>query len=217
MRLDPQRLQTAFDEAHALGASYVVSSVLRPGTGPLPYSGAPPQGIGAPMRAMTREDAKQTAYLANQIGASARSAGLQYCYHNHYFEFVDQGDGGIGYDQLLHDTDPALVQFEIDCGWMAVAGHDPVAYLKRYPGRFPMVHVKDFLAPEPAMAGGAMGALRVSTELGTGVVDLGAIIPVALEAGVRHFFVEQEAPFRHMTQLQAAAVDYAYLARALAR
>src|SRR5579872_6715859 len=84
---------------------------------------------------------------------------------NHDFEFADLGGRRIGYDAVLKETDSRLVQFEIDCGWMIFAGHDPVEYFQKYPQRFPMIHVKDFLAKqsgEKDMRG---------AELGRGTVD----------------------------------------------
>jgi hypothetical protein len=100
-----------------------------------------------------------------------RRAGLQYVYHNHDFEFAEQA-GGIGYDLLLKVTDPGLVQFEIDCGWMVLGGRDPRDYFLRYPDRFPMIHVKDFL-PMSAHSAEHQGA-----ELGRGMIDYGPIFAV---------------------------------------
>jgi sugar phosphate isomerase/epimerase len=211
LHFDADRLDAVFADAQALGVHYVVASMLRPGTGALPYEGAPPAGYGRPMRAMTLEDAHRTAELANQLGARAQRAGMQFVYHNHYFEFVAQQDGQIGYDILLRETDPALVQFEIDCGWMSVAGRNPVDYLQANPGRIPMIHVKDFLpaaSPGDARIG---AALRLGSELGRGTIDYRPIFAAAKGAGLRHYFAEQEAPFARMGQMEAAQVAYQYL------
>ena len=94
---------------------------------------------------MSPDEAKRTAEIANRIGEAAKRAGLQFVYHNHDAEFADQGGGVIGYDLLLRETDPDLVKFEIDCGWMIFAGRNPIDYFKKFPHRFPMIHVKDFL------------------------------------------------------------------------
>src|SRR5438046_2448096 len=113
-----------------------------------------------------------------------------------------------GYDLLLRETEPRLVQFEIDCGWMIFAGRDPVDYFGKYPNRFPMIHVKDFVRDsEPA--GAKLGAMR-GAELGRGVVDYGPILAAAEKAGLRHYFFEQEGPF-HVAPMQAAQVAYDYL------
>jgi len=211
--LDFSRGETdaAFADAHALGAHYAVSSILRPGSGAVPAVGPALQKVANVLRAMTLDDAKLTAEIANRIGEQAKRAGLQYAYHNHFFEFVDQGNGAVAYDVLLKESDPELVKFEIDCGWMRAAGHDPVHYLKQYPNRFPMIHVKDFLAVDGENAGGAAAALRVGTELGTGFIDYKPIFAAARSASLKYYFAEQEGPFTRMTQLEAAKVSYEYL------
>jgi sugar phosphate isomerase/epimerase len=199
LQFDRANLGRAFEDAHALGASYAVSSIMR----------ALVLGADAPRDAlksgMSLDEAKRTAELANRIGSSARRAGLQFTYHNHNFEFADQGGGAIGYDVLLHETDPKLVKFEIDCGWMIFAGHDPVEYFKKYPQRFPMIHVKDFL-PRASGDSDMRGA-----ELGRGTVDYKPIFAAAAQAGLQHYFVEQEGPFARMSPVEAARVDYDYL------
>lgn len=195
---DPANLDAAFDDAHALGAKYAASGSLDALVEPAkPAPGA--------ARAMSLDEARRTAQLANRIGAAAKRAGLQYVYHNHAFEFADQGGGATGYDLLLRETDPELVKFEIDCGWMVFAGRDPLDYLRKHPQRFPLIHVKDFL-PESRLRGRMLGA-----ELGHGVIDYQPIFAAAAKAGLQHYFAEQEDPFARMPPLQAAQVDYAYL------
>jgi sugar phosphate isomerase/epimerase len=202
LQFDVDNLGAAFEAAHALGASYAASGSL-----PAPAADAKPAGT---KRSMSLDEAKRTAELVNRIGAAAKRAGLQYVYHNHDFEFADQGGGAVGYDVLLRDSDPELVKFEIDCGWMIFAGRNPIDYFKKYPNRFPMIHVKDFLPAQGSPpAGGAREML--GAELGRGVVDYKPIFAAASKAGLRHYFVEQEGPFSRMNQLQAARVDYDYL------
>src|SRR5438309_335050 len=84
----------------------------------------------------------------------------------------------IGYDVLLRETDPYLVKFEIDCGWMIFAGRDPIDYFSKYPRRFPMIHVKDFLPESDKQTGTMLGA-----ELGHGMVDYKPIFTAAKQAG----------------------------------
>jgi sugar phosphate isomerase/epimerase len=202
LQFDVDNLGAAFEVAHALGASYAASGSL-----PAPVADAKPAGT---KRSMSLDEAKRAAELVNRIGAAAKRAGLQYVYHNHDFEFADQGGGAVGYDVLLRDSDPELVKFEIDCGWMIFAGRNPIDYFKKYPNRFPMIHVKDFLPAQGSPpAGGAREML--GAELGRGVVDYKPIFAAAAKAGLRHYFVEQEGPFSRMNQLQAARVDYDYL------
>jgi sugar phosphate isomerase/epimerase len=200
---EPDKLAAAFDDAHALGARYAASGSLRA----LVERDLP---AGATSSGMTLEEARRTAALANHIGEQARRVGLQYVYHNHDFEFADQGGGAIGYDLLLKETDPRLVKFEIDCGWMTLGGRDPRSYFGRYPHRFPMIHVKDFL---PVAAGPSeTGApAHPGAELGHGIIDYGPILGAAERAGLKHYFVEQEGPFSRMSQLEAARQGYQYL------
>ena len=208
LQFDINNLGAAFEDAHVLGATYAASGSL-----PAPAVDSKPAAATS-KRAMSLEEAKQTAELVNRIGAAAKLAGLQYVYHNHDFEFADQGGGAIGYDVLLRETDPELVKFEIDCGWMVFAGRNPIDYFKKYPNRFPMIHVKDFLAARDKSAGAGSAAEMLGAELGHGVVDYKPIFAAAKKAGLRHYFVEQEGPFSRMNQLHAARVDYDYLHQA---
>ena len=91
-------------------------------------------------------------------------------------------DGVVFYDELLRLTDPKLVVFEMDCGWVSAAGHNPVDYLSKTPERFPLMHVKD-------MVPGANGKCH-STVMGRGKMDYGPIMRAA--TGLKHYFIEQE-------------------------
>jgi sugar phosphate isomerase/epimerase len=204
-----------FDQAHALGAHYAVSSVLRAfspefmkaAKAAMDSGGKMPMPKMAPMGL---DDFKRTAERMNEVGKAAKAAGLQYAYHNHNFEFVKMPDGGPGYDILLKETDPELVKFEVDCGWMVVAGGNPPAYFAKYPGRFRMLHIKDFKPVEHPTTD-LMGKGRpLGTDLGTGFIDYGPIFAAAKGKGIQHIFVEQEAPFA-VSQMASAKVDYAYL------
>jgi len=192
------------DDAKALGAHYAVSSILPP---------RPPTGQGfasilTMLNSMTSDDFKQVAALANSIAQQAKAAGLQYAYHNHNFEFRDLGNGQTGYEILLRETDPALVKFEADCGWMIAGGANPAHYFQKYPGRYVMIHVKDFThVGKPSTTLAAPDGPK-STELGRGGIDYKPIIAAARAAGVEHFFVEQEPPFVEMPPLEAAKVNF---------
>jgi sugar phosphate isomerase/epimerase len=205
LQFDVNNLGPAFEDAHALGAAYAASGSL-----PAPAVDGKPAAASS-KRSMSLDEAKHTAALVNRIGEAAKRAGLQYVYHNHDFEFADQSGGAVGYDVLLRESDPELVKFEIDCGWMIFAGHDPIEYFKKYPNRFPMIHVKDFLPVHDRSANAGNAAPMLGAELGHGVVDYKPIFAVAEKAGLQHYFVEQEGPFSRMEPLQAARVDYEYL------
>jgi sugar phosphate isomerase/epimerase len=85
---------------------------------------------------------KQAAEKFNRCGEQSKQAGLQFAYHNHWFEFLPV-EGKLPYDTLLKECDPNLVKMELDLCWITVGGGDPMKYFNEYPGRFPLVHVKD--------------------------------------------------------------------------
>jgi sugar phosphate isomerase/epimerase len=198
MQWNVQDLGPLFDDAHALGANFVVSSALfSPGIGDGP----------------SVEDYKKLAAKLNSIAQKTHDAGLQYAYHNHNFEFKDLGTGIIGYSILLSQTDPALVQFELDCGWMIAAGFQPIEYFKKYPHRYPMLHIKDFVAGSKISTSLAPGLRPQGAELGRGHINYKSILGAAAGTAVRYLYVEQEPPFLDMQALEAAKVDYDYLRR----
>ena len=196
------------DEAKALGAEYAVSSALLP---PSAQAAAASGGLLKIINALQADDFKAVAALANEIARKARAAGLQFAYHNHNFEFRDLGGGKTGYEILLDETDSSLVKFEADCGWMKAAGADPVAFFTNYPGRFVMLHIKDFKDISRPITSLGTPDGPVPTELGRGSIDLKSIVEAGRRAGVKHMFVEQEPPFNDMTPMEAAAVDYTCL------
>ncbi|MGV3640266.1 MAG: sugar phosphate isomerase/epimerase family protein [Adhaeribacter sp.] len=129
----------------------------------------------------TKDDLKRTAELFNQTGEKAKKAGLQFAYHNHAFEFDQVGDVMM-YDYLLANTDPELVKYELDLFWVTAAGKDPVAYLEKYPNRFPLCHVKDMDKQDKTR----------NTEVGTGSIDYQKVLKAAKDNGMKHYLVEQE-------------------------
>lgn len=201
------------DDARTLGVEYAVSSVLLPR--PIDFSSGVQAFVKA-INALTADDFKLVAAKANDIAQKARSAGLQYAYHNHNFEFRDLGGGQTGYDILLRETDSSLVKFEADCGWMSVAGANPVTYLTRYPNRYVMLHIKDFKDITKPVTTLMTPDAPKPTEVGRGSVDNKAIVAAGLRIGIKHMFVEQEPPFTEMPAMEAAAVDYTALHSLLA-
>jgi sugar phosphate isomerase/epimerase len=136
------------------------------------------------------DDWHRIADRLNHAGQAARDAGLQLAFHNHDYMFVPLADGRLPYDLLLAQTDPTLVQLELDVFWMAFGGGDPLAYFARYPGRFPLVHVKDMIRrPAPHEA-----PERVMTDVGKGTIDWKRLFSHAGEAGIEHWFVEHDQP-----------------------
>jgi len=114
------------------------------------------------------------------IGRRVQGAGLQFAYHNHDFEFQKIGDV-VPFEVLLANSDPSLVKLEMDLYWATKGGQDPLAWFAKYPGRFPLVHVKD-----------AMGANLDMTSVGNGTIDWKRIFAKRELAGIKHYFVEHD-------------------------
>lgn len=150
---------------------------------------------------------KRSAALLNEAGRALKPLGIQTGYHNHNLEFAPVGKT-TGWDILWRETQPDLVSFQVDLGWVATAGLDPVQFLNRARGRVVHVHVKDVAKGSPQSYTISM----MPTQVGAGTLDWARILPAAHRAGVRHFFVEQEPPFS-MPRIDAAAQSYAYLAK----
>lgn len=203
--------EKALDDAGALGVRYAVSSVLPPE----PPKNGDFAAIMEKMNHLTADDFKRMAALANRIGEGAKKRGFEYAYHNHNIEFRSF-DGGTGYDILLKETDRALVKLEVDAGWMAAAGADPAKIIAANAGRVHLLHFKDFstLTPPTNELGG--DASKHIVDLGTGVAPLKAAFEAARLTGTEYFIVDHDPPFHNQTALQAAKVDFDYVAALLA-
>lgn len=150
--------------------------------------------------AFTLDDWRWNADQFNQFADKVIAAGMRFGYHNHTPEFHEV-DGVVPYNELLRLTDPTKVTFEMDCGWVVVGGGNPIDYLKNYPTRITMLHVKDFKPdtnpPVPA-------------ELGTGHIDYAPILAQAAKSGnIKHCFVEQEG--FNMPPMESLKVDADYM------
>jgi sugar phosphate isomerase/epimerase len=142
---------------------------------------------------------KRAVELFNKAGEASQKAGIQFAYHNHSFEFAPvEGLGGkSAYDYLLAETDPKLVKMEMDLCWISVAGKDPLSYFDKYPGRFPMVHVKDYVNDPNATSSyaGATGSMEFKgrlADVGKGTIDFKRIFAQSEKAGIKHYFVEND-------------------------
>jgi sugar phosphate isomerase/epimerase len=167
------QLKTQFDQlieyGQALGLEYIICS----------WAGVhrDPTRKGE----LNLDDWRYVADQFNAIGAKVKAAGMTFGYHNHTVEFGTE-NGVVFFDELLKRTDPNLVKFEMDCGWVVGGGHNPVEYLSKYPERFPLLHVKD-MVKEPD------GKLR-NVVMGKGFIDYKPIFRAA--TGLKHYFIEQE-------------------------
>ena len=155
----------------------------------------------------TVEGWKQLAADFNLYGERVAHAGMRFGYHNHAAEFADLGGGTTAFDILLQETDPALVDFELDLYWAVRGGQDPLALFARAPGRYKLFHVKDMTdrAGSQAMA-----------PVGEGEIDFGAIIAARQQAGVEHFFIEHDNAAEYAGgSLASIATSYRNLRRLL--
>jgi sugar phosphate isomerase/epimerase len=148
---------------------------------------------------------QRAAALFNHAGEECKKAGIQFCYHNHTFEFQPSAtlDGKLPYDYFLENTDPQLVKMEMDLCWITVAGANPQKYFAEYPGRFPLVHIKDWKG-----TGGTMGdqSTRMK-DVGQGDIDWKSIFANSAQAGIQHHFVENDAA----KSIDDIAISYKYL------
>ena len=151
------------DVANELGQKYVI----------VPY-------IGGNLR-NSIDDYKRLSQKLNEAGEMCRKAGLKLGYHNHDFEFTDY-DGQNGLETFLANTDNKNVVFEMDIYWVVRAGRDPIELMNKYPGRFPLWHVKDMSKKNEDL----------NTEIGSGSIDYKAIFSEMKKSGAKHLIIEQE-------------------------
>ena len=201
-------MSSAIEFAHAVGARTVVAPMF-PFLRAMPTP-QPGQGNGNPAALLahsyTLDDWKRACDLLNSAGTQCKAAGLKFGYHNHNVEFAPLGDG-IAFDAIAANTDPALVQFEVDVGWVAAAGADIPAFLNRHRGRVKQMHVKDLKATTQPNFEFRMDP----TEVGSGMIDWPLVLNTAIAGGVEEFYVEQEPPFAQHPPLEAARISFQYL------
>lgn len=154
-------VQRIVDDAAEAGISYLVCSSIPVGN---------------------MDEIKAAVEVFNRAGEACKKAGLQFAYHNHSNEF-DPVEGTTPFDYILNHTDPQLVKMELDLGWTAKAGKDPVQLFGEHKGRFPLWHIKDFNADFTRI-----------TEVGAGIIDFKRVFAHAKDSGMRYFFLEQDNP-----------------------
>src|SRR5436190_4840996 len=137
----------------------------------------------------------------NQKGEICKKNGIRFAYHNHDYSFKEL-EGQMPQDVMMNNTDPALVDYEMDIYWVVTAGQDPEAWLTKYKNRFRLVHVKD-------RTKGATEAADSCT-VGQGSIDFPKILKTASQNGIEYYIVEQEK-YAGTTPLKAAEDDAAYM------
>lgn len=170
------RPQTVIANAKALGARYV-------GIAWYPHGNS----------GFTEADARRAIADFNQFGRTMRDAGLTFFYHNHGYEPVPHGNGTL-LDLIIQQTDPALVKFQMDVLWTWLPGVDPVALIRKYPGRFKLMHIKDMKPgiPRGSLSGGLPPEQKAV--IGEGQVNWAALMQAAARDGFEHYYIEDESP-----------------------
>jgi sugar phosphate isomerase/epimerase len=170
--------QRSIDSAAEAGQDYLVCSSL-------------------PSKGQTVDNYKSVAETFSKAGEDCKKSNIIFGYHNHEYEF-EKENGQVLYDVLLNNTDPNLVTWELDLGWVVASGNDPLVYFNKYPGRFPLWHLKDMDV-----------AKQRSTEFGKGNIKVLEILKNSKKSGVKHIFVEQEE--YASTALESMKYDFDYL------
>lgn len=172
--------QQTIDDAAEAGQEYLIVSSM-------------------PSKGQTVDNYQKVAESFNKAGEACKKSNLKFGYHNHEYEF-EKDNGKILYEVLVEKTNPEYVHMEMDLGWVVVTGNDPLELFAKYPGRFPLWHLKDMDMVK-----------KQSTEFGKGGLDMLRILKAAKKSGMKHFFVEQEeytsTPFESLEQ------NYAYLSK----
>jgi sugar phosphate isomerase/epimerase len=177
-------LPAVLDEARTLGVRYV-------GTAWIPHPDGP----------ITEDAAHRAAADFNVWGRAAQERGLQFFYHVHGYEFQPGSSGTLPMDILMRETADDAVKFEMDVFWISRPGADPVAWLRKYPTRWRLLHLKDMKKGTPTNVNtGSANPDETEVPLGTGQIDYRGVLRTAREIGVEKYYVEDETaqPFATM-------------------
>lgn len=169
---DPQKV---IDRARSVGAKQVICYWI-------PHNGDD----------FTIDDAKKGVEVFNQAGKLLAENGLALGYHAHGYEFRPYENGTL-FDYLAKNLDSKYANFQMDVFWIKQSGTDPVALLNKYPNRFISMHLKDRLKGMPDSNNGRADVEKANVVLGTGDVNIEAIVKAGLKAGIKHYFIEDES------------------------
>jgi sugar phosphate isomerase/epimerase len=165
--------QEVADKAKILGAKFVMCAWI-------PHDGD-----------FNLDYAKKAVEAFNTAGKVFKENGLTFCYHVHGYEFWPYEKGTL-LDYIITNTNPEYVSFEMDILWTYFGGGDPVALLKKYGSRWKLMHVKDLRkGTKKDLSGGTSQENDVA--LGTGEINIPAILKEAKKVGIQHYFIEDES------------------------
>jgi sugar phosphate isomerase/epimerase len=174
------------DFCHEIGMPYMIAAV--PSIKPATSTGSAKTASGNPFDHIELEDWRWSAERFNVIGARVRDAGMRFAYHNHNIEAQKYGDL-VAFDEVLRLTDPAVVGIEFDVGNFIAGGGDPYPYLKKYPHRFELAHVKEWATPfTPTVT----SSFPKYVPFGQGTTDWKKLLDALKKAGVKEIFIEQD-------------------------
>jgi sugar phosphate isomerase/epimerase len=161
-------------EAHTLGATYAV----------YPWIGH--------ITPFSAEAALRACENMNRWGAALKREGVEFLYHPHGYEFRPSPEGTL-FDLMAAKTDKSVVNFQLDVFWVAWPGQDPVAYMKRYPDRMPVLHLKELRKGEKTGDLSGTAPEETSGIVGSGMIDFPAVLNTARRIGVKRYYLEDEA------------------------
>ena len=177
-------VEQCINGAHALDMKYIVWPWIAP-------------------EQRTLDNFKLISKKLNFIGELVTASGIGFAYHNHGFEFIDQG-GENGFDIILRETDSSLVKLQMDMYWvMNSSKYTPKELISKQPERYVMWHIKDMDK-----------VTRDYTELGNGSIDYIKILPSPVESGLKYYYLEQGGNYAH-SPMKSAADSAEYLKKHL--
>ncbi|MCY7349088.1 MAG: sugar phosphate isomerase/epimerase [Cytophagaceae bacterium] len=171
---DAAKTAEVIEKAKILGAEFIMTAWI-------PHKGA-----------FDLATAQKAVADFNRAGKQFKEAGLTFCYHNHGYEFEKHEDGTL-FDYIVKNTDPNYVSFEIDILWTFFPGQDPAALINKYPQRFKLMHMKDL---KKGVEGNLSGGTPQENDvvLGTGQLDIPAILKAARKSAIKYYYIEDESP-----------------------
>ena len=180
-------MKVTAEDAKATGAEYMVWAYLKPED------------------RTSMEDYKRHIETWNKFSEICKEVDIQFAYHNHDFEFITfEGETEKPYEMIMRETNSDLVKFEMDLYWVRKAGEEPIEWFKKAPGRFHLWHVKDMTADET----------KFFAPVGEGIIDFKPIFEARETAGMKYFFVEQDATPEGVSPLDTMKVSWDFLNKA---
>ena len=189
------QMKATAEDAIAIGAEYMVWAYLKPED------------------RTSMEDYKNHIETWNKFSEVCKETGIQFAYHNHDFEFIPfKGETEKPYEMIMRETNADLVEFEMDLFWVNMAREEPIEWIKKAPGRFPLWHVKGMVKEEDKYIVG--GEERFFAPVGEGIIDFKPIFEARETSGMKYFFVEQDFTPEGVSPLDTMKQSWDFLNKA---